>query len=1272
MKTRQHYLLALLVILFISAAGFFLLYRTADPANKQDLLTEDAGIITMTPFLPQAGSPNGAEEEDGIREAQEFEFRKTYDQRLGYVPRYKLALAQQDILRKIAENGAQRTSAFTWTERGPNTDQVGPSNGNGRVSANQVTAGRLRTIWVDLADGTNQTVWLGGVDGGVWRTTNMATDPTSWTLMTDVTANIAIASITQSPVNTNHMYFGTGEKSANVDAVRGGGVWKSTDHGVNWTLLGSTVNFWNVSKVICDPSDVNIIYVATMGNGFGLQRSIDGGASWTNITPTGLNTAVTEMELSSTGRLHIVCGYAGGYFSPLPSGYRYTDAPASVNSGGWISPAVGFTSTDYNADLAVVGNTLYALPASSGYQTNQVWKSTNGGANWAVTPTTPPTGGSTPVSSGQAWYNLAIGADPTNADNVMVGGLNSYISTNGGTTWSPNSVWVTGVPGSGNYIHADHHIIVWNNNQVLDGGDGGIFYSGDDGVTWSDRNVGLRLKQFYSVAIHPTSTNYFLGGAQDNGCHQLNNAGMGGSVEVTGGDGAFMHIDQDEPQYQFGSYVYNNYRRSTNSGANWSSVNFGNNGQFINPTDYDDIVNKMYCGWTAGNYFLWDNPQTGATSFTVNVPAFNASSVMFTGVSPHTVNRVFFGTAGGRVVRVDNANGVGTITGTNITGSSMPGAAVSCVAIGTNDNNLLATYSNYGLPTNRVWVSTVGGGGAGWTNITGDLPDIPVRWAMFFPDDNTKAILATDLGIFETALINGASTIWVQDPVFPKVRVDMLQYRRADGLLAAGTHGRGIWTAPIPFTQPYVHFAFNYNYRTEATGSTSGCRNYTDYTVEMRIDQAPTGAATVTLTPAGGSTATQGVDYDFTTNGNFTTPSNTVTFANGSTTPVTITFRIYNDSELESLTEFVTLNYSIGGGTNALASPGSPSYTFTIVENDAAPVSGTNAIATAFATTRTEQVGNNGTYYFYSGTNIISSLSGASLSLGCVTASIFEAGNTWQTFQGGQRSQKVFDVAPTTNPGATYTIGLYFTNTELGAETANGLRIAKTTAATMAGANSSNTVIMVTPNPVAYGTGYVYTVSFTGFSKFFLVDPGVVLPVQLISFTGRLDNRQVQLNWKTSAEENSKEFIVEKSADGISFRPITRVPAAGNSFIEQNYQAIDREVDEFNYYRLRMVDQDAHFDYSRVILIRDPAAQQDLRIGNNPFGTYIDLRFAKLPRQPVQLELRSMNGSLIYKRTYSPANQFRMDLSGLNLSRGAYLLTAWIDERQFTRKLLKQ
>ncbi|HYO21708.1 MAG TPA: sialidase family protein, partial [Flavisolibacter sp.] len=647
--------------LLLGLSAFFALF-----ACRLFLQKEKVSVVHLT--VASSDHDEEGKEQDGIFLSQQQDFENTKDIRLGYIPKERLIQASEKLVRErraFRSNPSLRTTALSWTERGPNSDLPGSSNGNLRGPGNNaITGGRLRAILVDLSDVTNSTVWIGSAGGGVWKTTNITATSPNWAPVNDALGNLSVSSICQDPTNTNTMYFGTGEKTANIDAIRGGGIWKSTDHGVTWNLLAGTSGFGNVSRIICDAS--GNVYVATMGSGLGILRSTNGGTNWVSITPSGLTSYVTEMKLSSTGRLHIVCGYR----TVGVSGYRYTDNPSTVTTSTWTSPATSFTSTAYNTELAVAGNTLYALPSNSSYETNAIWKSTNGGDTWATCTTSPPVTGnsSTDLSSGQGWYCLAIGVDPANANNVVVGGLNTYRSADGGVTWTQVGRWVGN---SMTYIHADHHYVTWNASQVLIGTDGGVFYSSNGGVNWSDRNTGLRIKQFYSAAMHPTSANYFIAGAQDNGIHSINNAGLGASTEVVGGDGMFTHIDQDQPQYQFGAYTYNDYRRSTNSGASWGSVTYSTSaGSFVNPTDYDDGNNKLYAAGSAGTYVRWEDPQTGNTFTPITLAAFAGGQVSHVAVSPHTSNRVLFGTNNGKIVRVDNAH-LSSPTAVDVTGSGM-------------------------------------------------------------------------------------------------------------------------------------------------------------------------------------------------------------------------------------------------------------------------------------------------------------------------------------------------------------------------------------------------------------------------------------------------------------------------------------------------------------------------------------------------------------------------------------------------------------------------
>ena len=765
---------------------------------------------------------------DGAGAAQEFEIEKTKDPALGYVPKERL-YAAMEFAEQSKLQEAFRTEGV-WVERGSNSDAAGPY-GNSRPPG-AVTSGRMRAIWVDNADATGNTVWVGGIDGGLWKTTNFNTNPATWTPINDFFSNLAIASICQDPTDPNIMYFGTGEKTYNADAVNGGGVWKSTNHGVTWNLLSSTTGFSNCSKILCDAA--GNIYCATVGpfsnttGVAGLLRSTkaSGGAVWTNIEPMiGANTngAVPDFIISSTGRMHVYCGYYNSSFNA----YRYTDNPSTVTQATWISPVTTFPSTQ-SCVLAAKDDTIYSLPSvtSPNWTVPKIYKSVDGGANWAATAASLPTSGDGAFTNGQTWYCLAADVDPTNANNIIVGSLNCFRSTDGGVTFTKISDWYgTAVQ----YVHADQQIIKYGTgSRVIVGCDGGIFFSSNGGSTFSDRNTNLRIKQFYSCAIDPVLPNYFLAGAQDNGVHQFNVPGLGASVEVEGGDGGTVHIDQGNRLIQVGSYVRSNYEVSLDGGANWFYYGLSNNGLFINPTDYDSSGSKhLYAGWSAGYYSRMDSftyfPNYYYYYF-LFISQLNNNTVFSVTVSPHLPNTIYLGTnnsggGGSRVVKVINANNFPAApnpSGVNLTTATLPPTGVvSCVAVGPKalDSQLVVTYSNYG--TAHVFYSN--NAGTSWTNISGNLPDMPVRWALINPSDSNQVLLATEAGVFTTSLINGGSTVWAASPGFPTVRTDMLKYRASDKLVAAATHGRGLWTQSILTILPVNNFTLRGNWKNNET-----------------------------------------------------------------------------------------------------------------------------------------------------------------------------------------------------------------------------------------------------------------------------------------------------------------------------------------------------------------------------------------------------------------------------------------------------------------------
>lgn len=890
-------------------------------------------------------------ENDRMDLAMQQEFKRTKAPGLNRIPTDRLLHAAAFRDSKLAARNSMKTATavpgISWTERGPNN-----------------VGGRSRVAWFDRNDAGNgyKKVWAAGVGGGLWYTNDITAASPSWNKVNDLFDNIAVTAFVQSTTSPNTMYFGTGEGWFNFDAIQGLGIWKSTDGGANWTQLSSTLNFAFVQDLLIDQNGhlyASLVYQSG-SHARGIQKSTDGGTTWTQVAgnpvagfPSGRG---CDLEMAANGDLYASLGnFSEGRI------YRSSFATNGANTGNtgtWTDitpqpatnalPAVG---DNYNRIELVTApsdaNVLYGIfEANTGFDVSDI-KQYDAATNTWVSRTVPNYSGGGPYTRGQAWYDLIGRVDPNNANTLYIGGIDVYKSTNNGTAWTRVSDWR---PVSLPYVHSDIHEITYapgSSSRILIGCDGGLYYSADANLStpaFTDKNSGYNVTQFYTTAMHPSNANYFLAGAQDNGTQKFSAAGINNTIEVTGGDGGFCHIDQDNPLIQISSYVYNQYYVSTDGGNTFAQRFKNTNGDFINPTDYDNTANILYGGSVNGEYFRWLNPATNGADVSMPVTQFAGGFITHVMVSELTANRVYFGLDNGTVVRVDNANGASP-SGSVIFNQSIAGS-ISCVAIDpANENHLLVTLSNYGVSS--IWETTNGGGA--WTAVEGNLPDMPVRWAMFDPRNSDWAIIATELGIWSTDNLNAAATDWnPTNSGLANVRVDMMQYRTGDRTIAAATHGRGLYTAVVPLTStPDISFASVSANVTELSSGSSGCRSYTDYSVDMQISNAPVGDATVTLAIQAGSTATSNVDFNFTTNGNFSSPSNTLVFTDGLTTNKTINIRVYDDAEVESSKQF-TLIYSISGTTNAVSGFTNQTYTFTINDNDSAPTaasSATNTIA---------------------------------------------------------------------------------------------------------------------------------------------------------------------------------------------------------------------------------------------------------------------------------------------------------------------------------------
>ncbi len=698
------------------------------------------------------------------------------DPALGYAPTQRRFKAMQDARDELATRGA--LPGVNWTERGPNN-----------------VGGRTRAIMWDPNDATKKKAWAGGVGGGLWYNNDITLASTSWQKVNDFWDNIAVASIAYDPSNTNVFYVGTGEGFGNGDAQRGRGIWKTTNGGTTWAQLGSTTTtvFYYVNDLAV--TSTGVVLAATNS---GLRRSADGGATWT--TPTGVSGACMDLEITASGTIIVARDNGTIHRSTDVTGTAFGTA---INPGGTGGFRVEVACAPSDANI------MYAVAENSGGNVQWFRRSNDGGLTWPVVVTIPlylEQGSCAPASThftrGQSWYDLILQVGPTNPNILLAGGIDIHRTTDGGSTWSCVTYW-TGACKP--YVHADQHAMAFRPgfpNECIFGNDGGLSYSADVGnagvaaPAFGERVKDYNVTQFYACAVrNDAGGNYFLAGAQDNGSHQYNSPGINSTVEVTGGDGAFCHIDQDNSLYQITSYVNNNYYRSTNGGASFSGLTGGSGGLFINPTDYDNVGDVLYCAQSTNTlYRITGISGTPGYTSAVATGAIGTTPTAIT-ASPYTANRVFVAGSNGNIRRLDGADVGTTPTSVDMDPSNtLPSAYINCIALGPNDNHIIVTYSNYG--GNKVWLTT--NGGVTWVNKTGDLPDMPINWALMSPTDPNKVLVATEVGVWSIDDISVAVPDWgPSSNGLANTRCEMLQIRSADNLVAIATHGRGLFTTDV-------------------------------------------------------------------------------------------------------------------------------------------------------------------------------------------------------------------------------------------------------------------------------------------------------------------------------------------------------------------------------------------------------------------------------------------------------------------------------------------
>jgi photosystem II stability/assembly factor-like uncharacterized protein len=701
--------------------------------------------------------------------------------------------------------------------------------------------GRTRTLIIDPQQ--TETMYTGGVSGGVWKTTDGGA---AWRATGDTLANIAINSLVMDPHDHNKLYAGTGEGyfreavRGTALPLRGGGIFFSTDGGESWSILESTrsSDFYFVNDLFVSSIDANRIYAATRG---GVFRSSDAGQSWTRVLSVDAPGGCLDLAArphADSDYLYVSCGTLG-----QATVYRNVDAAAAGAWNAVLSEAgMGRTS------LAVAPSNpdvVYALSANNdstpGSAFNQglhaVFRSNNAGAagSWtAVVRNTATDRLSTllltnPIPAAEVecnfsnknqfvtmgWYCNTIAVDPTNPNRVWAAGVDLFRSDDGGATWGVASYWWADHT-TPSFLHADQHAIVFHpnfdgeaNNTLFAANDGGIFKTDeasgevrhgittlcnpDDGdIAWQHISGNLGITQFYHGAVFPNGREY-IAGAQDNGTLLGgDDHGANGWSTIAGGDGSYVAINPLEPRTFYvssqGAYIL----KTVDGGSTFDEAIAGLADQFlfITPLTIDRGAPQVL--WTGGRK-LWRTDDAGiswkAASTTLGDGKVSAIAV----AGP----RVLAGTSNGFIYRNDDARSA-TLT-TEWPGVRPREGFVSSITHHPLDADVVyATFAGFG--GQHVWKST--NGGVLWTPLDGEgdgqIPDIPVHSLVVDPLHADRLFIGTDLGVM-VSIDGGAHWLAEVDGMPNAVTEWLVIAATPEGRsLYAFTHGRGVWRAELP------------------------------------------------------------------------------------------------------------------------------------------------------------------------------------------------------------------------------------------------------------------------------------------------------------------------------------------------------------------------------------------------------------------------------------------------------------------------------------------
>ncbi|HEX4007898.1 MAG TPA: hypothetical protein VHX60_17120 [Acidobacteriaceae bacterium] len=676
-----------------------------------------------------------------------------------------------------------------------------------------------RVVAVSGVPGSDGTFYFGGVDGGVWKTTDAGT---VWQPIFDQEPVASIGAMAVAPSDPKTIYVGTGETDIRSDLASGDGMYRSTDGGATWQHIGLE-DSRQISRILVDPSDAKTVYVGVLGHAYGpsdqrgVYKSTDGGDTWTRVLDKGPDVGIADIAMA-TAQPQILFATTWNAHRPPWSTYAPLEGPGN---GLWRSTDGGSTWTQiagHGLPDATWGRTGIAVGADGKrvYVTIDckghagLYRSDDGGETWTLA-------SSDPRITSRAWYFNALAIDPNDPDVVYMPNVALYRTSDGGKTIDI----VRGAPGGDDY----HQIWVdpKNSNHLVLGVDQGTSVSLDRGKTWTTW-YNQATAQLYHVTTDHKFPYTIYGAQQDSGAIAVHSRSDHGHIDTRdwflpgGSESGYIAIDPKDENIVYVTDTYGGPSRideRTAFGQDVAPWPLGGFGTEINQRRYRDpwtpvlvfspadktslYLGTQYVMKTVDGGLHWEtiSPDlTGAVKGTSQDGATTPDNAMQRGYgvvytiapSPLQANLIWAGSDTGLIhVTRDGGKIWANVTPPGLT----PWSKISLIEASHFDPaTAFAAVDRHRLDDRMPYLYITHDYGKSWTlSVNGIAPDHFLRAVREDTEQKNLLFAGTEFGIYVS--FNGGAE-WQQLQMnLPITSVRDMDVHDTDLVIA--THGRSFW-----------------------------------------------------------------------------------------------------------------------------------------------------------------------------------------------------------------------------------------------------------------------------------------------------------------------------------------------------------------------------------------------------------------------------------------------------------------------------------------------